>query len=640
MGARLTHFARAWEETGDAFASSVVSKGLRVGLQDEPWQERLREFPLQQEQELLVHQEVLALLSKRAVRRLPFPQTQPAPRTFVSAIFCVPKKDGGLRPCLDLRGLNEHVEKRYFKLESLTTVWGLLQKGDFMTKIDIKDAYLHVPIAPEHRALFRFNWKGATFEFQCLCFGLTSAPRSFTRLFKPVLARLRSEGIRLVIYLDDILVMAHSEELCRKHTHRVVEVLAEFGWIINWKKSETSPAQQRTYLGVLIDSQVMTSSLTEERLRRLIESVTQMLDANRRGLLLLRSAAKTLGQMSAAVVGLSLARLKERPLLKAVQRALAAGASWDTPIILEHETVEACSWWLHQMREWNGVSLLPATPSATLTTDASADGYGCTIQLDPLLPPLRSQFIVSTAQSGRSSNWRELKAILQAFQLYGDLLAGQTLLIRADNTTALACIRKQGSREDQLNTLAEQIWQLAIQHDVRLQVEYLPGHLNSVADGLSRWILHDPAGWQLHPAVFLHLYRTWGPFSVDLFASETNHLLPDFYSWVYSPAALGTDCFRFQWADKAFCHPHPSLILRVLNKVHREKVRDLVLIAPSWPTAPWWPLLQRLRHPRSSPILLESLHESPLIQCGQSSPPTGWQRWGLKAWRLCGASSS
>lgn len=189
--------------------------------------------------------------------------------------------------------------------------------------------------------------------------------------------------------------MAQSAELLRQHTRRVVELLAQLGWIINWKKSDTTPSQVKTYLGVSIDSTRMSSSLPEDRLRKMESSVQEMLEANRIGKLTIRAAAKTLGQMSAAAVGISLARLKERPLLDAVRGALAAGLQWDDRLRLDSATTQACGWWLDQFRQWNGVGLIPGTPSIWLTTDASATAQGCTLRGEGL--ELRSQFVIPAA---------------------------------------------------------------------------------------------------------------------------------------------------------------------------------------------------------------------------------------------------
>ena len=84
-----------------------------------------------------------------------------------------------------------------------------------MVKLDLKDAYFTLSIWEKHQKFPRFIWKEDLFEFACLPFGLASAPRIFTKLMKPVVGLLRHLGIRVILYLDDLLIMADTKELPR-----------------------------------------------------------------------------------------------------------------------------------------------------------------------------------------------------------------------------------------------------------------------------------------------------------------------------------------------------------------------------------------------------------------------------------------
>ena len=60
--------------------------------------------------------------------------------------------------------------------------------------------------------------RGPTLRVPVLPFGLVPAPRVFTKVLKLVVATLRQMGIRLVIYIDDVLIMAESEDISKAHT--------------------------------------------------------------------------------------------------------------------------------------------------------------------------------------------------------------------------------------------------------------------------------------------------------------------------------------------------------------------------------------------------------------------------------------
>ena len=108
-----------------------------------------------------------------------------------------------LIPCTEnLKPLNRNIPYEHFKMEGIHMLKDLLKKGDYLVKIDLKDAYLTVPIWHKHQKYLRFLCKDNMWEFVCLPFGLASAPRVFTKLLKPVVAVLRQMGLRIIIYLD------------------------------------------------------------------------------------------------------------------------------------------------------------------------------------------------------------------------------------------------------------------------------------------------------------------------------------------------------------------------------------------------------------------------------------------------------
>ena len=90
-----------------------------------------------------------------------------------------------------------------------------------MAKIYLKDAYVMIPTAQEDRDFLKFQWKDQMYQFNCLLFGLSSVPWVFTKTTQPVVAALREIGLRLIIYIDDILVMVVSESLLKNHVTAV-----------------------------------------------------------------------------------------------------------------------------------------------------------------------------------------------------------------------------------------------------------------------------------------------------------------------------------------------------------------------------------------------------------------------------------
>jgi len=76
-----------------------------------------------------------------------------------------------------------------------------------------------------------------TYQFICLPFGLCTAPRVFTKILKPAIKMLRSLSIRLVIYTDDMLLLAESKHKLTEHAQLTLYLLEKLGFIVNSKKS-------------------------------------------------------------------------------------------------------------------------------------------------------------------------------------------------------------------------------------------------------------------------------------------------------------------------------------------------------------------------------------------------------------------
>ncbi len=96
----------------------------------------------------VLRQELSSLLQKGAIEEVPQSDIE---RGFFSRYFLVPKRDGGLRPILDLRHLNFSLYKGKFKMLTMKTIMSQVQEGDWFVTIDLKDAYFHIQVVQRHR---------------------------------------------------------------------------------------------------------------------------------------------------------------------------------------------------------------------------------------------------------------------------------------------------------------------------------------------------------------------------------------------------------------------------------------------------------------------------------------------------------
>ena len=184
--------------------------------------------------------EVAELCAKSTIERIPPGQEEEG---FYSRYFTVPKKDGGLCPILNLKPFNRYIKKATFKMETLQSVIALMVPDLWMESVDLKDAYFHMPIYQGHWKYLRFFINGVAYQFKVAPFGLSSAPRLFTKLILVIIVWLRLRGVRLFAYLDDILIVGSSPAEVHRSLTLTIQALPRAGFIINIKKSDLTPTQ-------------------------------------------------------------------------------------------------------------------------------------------------------------------------------------------------------------------------------------------------------------------------------------------------------------------------------------------------------------------------------------------------------------
>ncbi len=170
--------------------------------------------------------EIAVLLAKDAIE--PVPPADMKSGLF-SPYFIVPKKGGGLRPILDLRVLNRALHKLPFKMLTQKRIFGCVRPLDWFAAIDLKDAYFHVSILPRHRPFLRFAFEGQAYQYKVLPFGLSLSPRVFTKVVEAALVPLREQGVRILNYLDDWLILAQSRRQLSAHRDLVLKHLSLLG---------------------------------------------------------------------------------------------------------------------------------------------------------------------------------------------------------------------------------------------------------------------------------------------------------------------------------------------------------------------------------------------------------------------------
>ncbi|KAG1043300.1 hypothetical protein G6F43_011686 [Rhizopus delemar] len=288
------------------------------------------------------------LLQKRAIEPVPVSESY---ASFVSPLFTVPKKSGGVRPVFNLKALNQYVDCPHFKMETIQDISLMVKPDDHLASIDLSDAFLHLPLHPSSRKYLRFVWQNRLFQFRTTPFGLNIAPFWFTKTTRLIVQWARQQGIRLSAYLDDWIIMGETKEILQQHLQKVLSCLRNLGWLVNDEKSNFEPSPTIEHLGFVLDTTTMQASLPGKKLRDIQRSLKQLFQ---NPVQTPRRVQSVIMRLQAATFAVFPARLYTRHLLHQKNQWMRHDPRWDIPQRLNTQAVAELQWWINNLSKWNG----------------------------------------------------------------------------------------------------------------------------------------------------------------------------------------------------------------------------------------------------------------------------------------------
>ena len=369
-------------------------------------------------------------------------------------------------------------------MKGLTTLRDLLRHGDWLIKVDLKDAYFTVPVHPDHQCYLRFSTEGVNYQFTCLPFGLTCAPWAFTKIMKAVVALLRSWGTRMVIYINDILIISESAVQAGQHLEVLTHILQSLDFIINTEKLVMTPNQELEFLGKMVNTNTLLVSLPADKVKQIRAEAVRISNMNT---LSTRLLSHFLGKLSAATQAIPPAPLFYRCLQRDLQAALADNdQNYEAHLTLSQASLEELSWWREHLSKWNGKPLKQKPEHVTISSDASQMGWGTTCA------ETRTGGAWSVQEQAMHINSLELLAATLAVTTFLKHASGISVLLQLDNATAVAYINNIGGTVScQLIGLAKELWMWALDRDIALSAQHIPGVSNTIADIESQTVRLD-----------------------------------------------------------------------------------------------------------------------------------------------------
>ena len=471
-----------------------------------------------------------------------------------------------------------------------------------MVSIDLKDAYLQIPIHPDSRKCLRFVALNQVFQFKTLCFGLSTAPQVFTRVMAPVSVLLHRLGVRMCQYLDDWLILASSRPLVLQALETVLHLCQELGILVNWEKSQLTPSQRVVYLGVILNSTLFRASLSQPRVEKLCLTVEEFLSSLWRRLL---------GILSSPISIVPGGRLRMRSL------QLRLHLLWDQ---MDDSTLIPwdLEWWVTLDRLQSGISPAQVIPHLDSWSYASGVGWGAHLQ------DVTASDLWSPEEALLPINARELLAMEFGLHRFQHLVSNSMVAVLADNSTALSYLRKRGHS---ISTP-----QLDCAEDPPL------GEVGRLDLGASVYPRHVQcsSGLLVSSESSLEWTKVAGISGAEPQVAGDDrsfcHLVESPLFTIFRPSTIGTDALLQNWDEyQVYAFPPWSMIPQVLKKPRSSSGVLMTLVAPFWPQRPWF--LNLLELVVDDPIALpqcRDLLSQPRFHCHH----LGMDKLSRHAWRL------
>ena len=271
-------------------------------------------------------------------------------------------------------------------------------------------------------------------------FGLSAAPRVFTKIVKPIVAWM-------ITYIDDYLLLAPSKEEAQVLARLMVVLFEALGFSMNYKKSVLDPQQSMEFLRLWIDSRSMTVALPVERLGRIRNQARSLLAQTT---ITGRELAQFIGRAKSATLAIPPAPLFYWALQGVKHATLMHKRNLDSAISVTNQEWEELLWWVEQVKLWNGSSLKPPSSFLTIQTDASKLGWGAVCH------GVRTGGPWTYEESQFHINYLELLGAFLAIQSFVKSERHLTVYLYMDNVSALSYINKKGDVQSRpLTTLAK-----------------------------------------------------------------------------------------------------------------------------------------------------------------------------------------
>jgi hypothetical protein len=426
-----------------------------------------RYYNLPKAYETVAKKEIERLVSIGVLKRLPWNDDSP----WASPSFGVPKKTGDIRIVTDFRQLNKWVEIDPFPLPRINESLQKLEKFKSATALDLSLGFYTIPLDEESKKLCSTILPWGKYAYERMPMGVSCAPGLFQAVMCEVL-----QGLDVLIYIDDVLIIQRENESEDDHLTKIEEVLERLetaGFKANLRKSFFMQ-KEVDYLGYrLTDNGIgpqekkieamdrMLAPTTNKQLKRFLGMINFYRDIwEKRSHIL-----EPLNKLSAVT-----SKSKNKTKQKAV------------PFVWEQKHQDAFIAAKQMIKSEVKLAFPDFTKPFHLYTDASDIQLGATLVQNgkPLGFYTRK---LNSSQLNYTVGEKELLGIVEGLKTFEGVIRGQDLTIHTDHMNLLY---------QKLPSQRMMRWRLLLE-EFHPKIVHIAGIDNKAADALSRLDMTDKA---------------------------------------------------------------------------------------------------------------------------------------------------
>ena len=400
----------------------------------------------------------------------------PSSSPWASPMVTVRKADGSARLCVDFRRINSLTRQQPFFMPRVEEVIEGIGRARFISKLDLSKGFYQVELTEQAKQKTAFTCHRGAFHFTRMPFGVKNAPACFQALMQRVLASVTGYATP---YMDDVVIFSETWDDHVKHIQSVLGCIGEAGLTVNPNKCCWG-GRGVEFLGHHIGKGRM--SIPDHRSTAL---ATYTRPRTKKGL---RAFLGSVGFY---------------------RRYLQKLAHW-TSVLTPKTSKQAPS-----MVEWNGEEdvtfrnicnffcsqltlCMPVLGDiVSIVSDASGRGIGGALQVQregEWCPAAHFSRQLRGAEHRYSATELEALALTETIKHFSYHLYGRSFTAFTDHKPLVHL-----TQSTRLNPrLARMAFKL---QDWMLEIKYLPGDKNTLADALSRekWPTADKAKENTHP---------------------------------------------------------------------------------------------------------------------------------------------